>query len=260
MKTNLFNIILNCLFILVILLITIVATTVSLTQKINQYRNQYNNGIVVTVVKQEIPIVSLTKGLVSKSYIKVGQEVKKGERLLTIDNPLLEGRAQVLESIEDNISAESEAKIARQLLEYNTVTSPVDGIIARVNVEEGSPVDELSQLMLIYANDNTKLLGYLTTDQYLAVQKMNEIPAYNARLNQNFSIKADLLKPDQTQPEEIKSTKKIALYFKLLDKMDTLSLLNNEDLELRVRREEEKITKPIDYLVDFWNNILSDKQ
>src|SRR5579859_723995 len=111
-----FIFILNTIFLLFIVCIAIVIATLALTKKVNEYKQQNNNGITATVVKQEVPVLSFSKGIVKKIYVKVGQQVKKDDLLVEVDNPVLQGEVNVLKTFADNVSAQTQAKVAQEEL------------------------------------------------------------------------------------------------------------------------------------------------
>lgn len=246
---------LNVIFFTVIVVIAFTVATIALTKKVNEYKTQYNNNITGTVVKQEIPILAFSEGVVKKIHVKVGQQVKKNDLLIELDNPLLVGKIEALQKYPDNVSAQTEAQVALQELQGLKVYAPVDGVVEEIDVSEGSPVTNLGKLMMLYSNDNIELLANLTNDQYAAIQQMPQTQAYSQRLNQNFSLQPDILRPD----EEVNNfdEKTIGVYFTFKDKNEAQSLLNNEDLDLHVATEQNQIEKPIDFFVNFWNSILS---
>lgn len=248
------NLSLNLLFFGVIILITFVITTISLTKKINESRKNLERGLKGTVIKQEVPILSLSQGIVIKSYFRVGQDVKKNDLLVEIDNPLLRGKIEALEKYPDNVSAQTEAKVAKEELKGMKIYSPVNGVVTDVKITEGSPVEALEKVITIYSNDNIRLLADLNDDQYQILQRMGEINAYSARLNQNFTLKPDILRPDKKLSEY--NEKKIGLYFVFTDPEEAKSLLENEDLEIGLKNNQESNIKPFEIFVKFWNKFI----
>lgn len=248
------NIILNTVFFSAIVVITLVITTISLTKKINDSRKNLETGIQGVVTKKEIPILSMSKGVVTKSYFKAGQEVKKNDLLVEIDNPLLRGKIEALKQYPDNISAQTEAKVAQEELKGMKIYSPVNGVVTDINIAEGSPVDTLIKVMTIYSNDNIRLLADLSDEQYQTLQQMGEISAYSQRLNQNFTIKPDLLRPDKKLSQY--NEKKLGLYFTFADSQEAKSLLENEDLLIGIKKDQENSIKPFEIFVNFWNKII----
>lgn len=259
MKKFIYSFVANVFFIIVIAAIVITVTTISLTKKINDYRTQYQQGVTATVQKDDVPILALNRGIIKNVYFSEGQKVKKGQLLAEITNPVLEQQIKTLAQYPDNVSAKTQADVAKSQLQYNKIYAPIDGVVGTVNTTENSPVDEYSKVMDIFSDSNVKLLVYLSPDQYLVAEKMTKIPAYDLRLDQNFDTSPQQLKPDQNDPnkKDAGSTQnKIALYLKLNNPADASSLLNGESLELRLESSGDNVSKPIDLFVNFWNGLI----
>lgn len=244
----------NILFFLTVIVIASTIATMALVKKIEKNQSQYNDGIVGVVVKQQVPILALSRGIVKKVYIRPGVSVAKNDLILELENPVLAGKIAALGNYPDNVSAQTEAKVAQEEMKGWKIYSPVDGVITDLLITEGSPVQELMNVANIYSNENILMLANLSDDQYLAVQQLHEITAYSNRLNQNFAIQPDILQPDEKVDEL--NEKKIGLYFRFNDKDAAQSLLHNEDLELRITQQDTKIIKPIDYIINFWQTFL----
>lgn len=249
------NSIINIFLLGVIVAICLIATTITLTQRIDDYRNQYKQGIAVTVVKPEIPVVSLVSGTINDIQVDLGQTIKKDEVIVTINNPLLTSQISALQSVKNNVSAQTEAKIANSKVPFETIKSPSNGSVGEILVKKGAAVNELTNVAVIYANENVKLLSYLSTNNYLLVKKVSIVKAYDPRLNIDV-----LLHPETLQPKEVEigqfGEKKFGLYFTLVNPQDAISLLQNEDLVLQIDTPQEKIVKPLDFIVNFWNGVL----
>lgn len=255
---NIFTTILNILFFSVVVISAFAVSTIALTKKVNEYRAQEQRGISATVIKQQLPIVSFSSGYVKKIYAKEGKEVKKNDLLVEIDNPVLKGKVLALQNYPDNVSAQTEAKVAEEEMKGLNVYAPVDGFVSDVAVTDGSPVETFSKLMTVYSNENVEVLADLTDDQYLQTQQMHELKVYSKRLNQDFVVVPDVLRPD-TKTNGLQ-TKQIGLYLVFKDPTAAKSLLNNEDVQLELNTTNDTARKPIDIFVDFWNSLLLDKK
>ncbi len=246
---------LNTVFFTLVVLLAFSVATIALTRKVNRYRSQFQQGLKVTVIKNEVPILAYTRGVVKKIPAKVGMEVKKNSVLAQLDNPALRSKIDVLGVYEDNVSAQTEAKVAEEELKNLVVKAPVSGVIAEVHVAEGSPVETFSEFMSMYSHDDTRLLALLSVQQYQMIKRLPEVRAYSPRLNQNFILKPSILSPTEKESGEFRE-KKIGLYFKLANEQDASSLLHNEDLDVFLESSGNKIMKPVDYFIDFWNGLL----
>lgn len=250
---------LNVVFFTVVLIMALSISTIALTKKVNDYRNENTTGVQGTVIKQVVPVLSFTKGVVRTVNVKVGQEIKKDEVLVEMDNPLLRSKVKTLEKFPNNLSAETEAEVGREELKTLTITSPVDGFIGEIQVTEGSVTENLAPVVTIYAHQDIRVLVELSSKEYQAIKNLSEIKAYSERLNQTFVLKPDILKPDESTEAKTQE-KKIGLYFTIKNTQDAKYLLNNEDLDLYVDdSNEERIARPIDIVVNFWNNVLGEE-
>ncbi len=251
---------LNFIFFSIVILLAFVIATIALTKKVNEYAHRYNQSIKGTVIKETIPVLSSGSGIVKKIYVQTGQVVKKDDMLIELDNQVLQNKIDVLKQYTDNVSAQTEAQIAEQELGNLKITAPTDGMIGDITVTEGTPVEITNKLLTLYSNKNIRLLAGLTVDEYQAIKNMQQIQAYDERLNQSFYIIPDILNPNENTATDVSTSiteKKIGLFFKFQDPNDALSLLNDEDLTLELNTQNQKINKPIDYFVNFWNQLLS---
>jgi hypothetical protein len=234
-----------------ILIIALFIATLGLTQKIN---NQ-SYGIKATVVKQAVPVLTSTGGIVKTIYVKPGQVVKKGDPLVDMENPDLKNKITILEQYKNNISAQTEAQVGQEQLKGLHITASTDGIVKEISISEGSILENLSKVMTIYSNNNVQLFVGLSIQQYKDATAMKEIRAYDARLNKTFFIKTYALNPDQE--DDLKTnTKKLGVLFKLSNQKDAIVLLNNEDLSLYIENSDEKNNMLLNTIVTFWNKIL----
>lgn len=251
---------LNILFFTVIIIVVIAISTIALTKKVNEYRNQYKNGISGTVEKNSVPVMSFGKGVIVNINIKTGDEVQKYDVLIELTNPSLENEINALKKFPKNESAQTQLKVYEQQLEELVISAPIDGIVGEVLVTEGAPVDEFVKLLTIYSNEDIKLIAELTIDEYQAVKRSSKIFAFSKRLNQSFQITPDILNPDTKTPLKFEE-KKIGQFFKFTNAEDAVSLLNNEDLTIQLESPDIKQTnKPVDFIVNFWNEILPTDQ
>lgn len=256
MKNKILTALFNIGFIIIILSLGIYVATIGLTKKIDDYQKQNTLGITATVEKKDVPIIALNRGLIKFLHVKEGDRVRKGDLLVEITNPIIEEQIKSLAAYPDNVSARTQIAVAEAELSYNKLFAPVDGVIGSLNVTTDSPVDEYSQIMGVFSDDDTKLLTYLTIEQYLEAEKISRIPVYNPRLDQIFYASPDSLKPNQVNPDLPKEqSNKIAYYLKLTNAKETSSLINGEQLEVRLGNTVEDTNKPVELFVNFWSNI-----
>lgn len=244
----------NTLYFAVVIAIAFSIATIALTKKVNQSKSYVNNSR-GTVVKEKVVVLTLTRGIIEKVYVKNGQVVKKGEVIAKMSNPVLENNLKVYQERKNNESAQTEANITKVSLNNLTIKAPVDGVIGEMYTSEGSSVDEFEKVMLIYSSQDIRLQADITTEQYQKIQKLAKVNAYNTRLNQSFTLKPGLLKADEKTPTGA-NEKKIGLYFSFENDKQAAALINNEDVTLNFE-DNAQTRKPIDLFTDFWNGLLA---
>lgn len=247
----------NFSFFIAVIVIASTIAFLALIKKVDQNTSQYNHGLKGTVVKQTVPVLALSQGAVKKVYVHLGDDVKKNELLVELENPVLRGKIEALKQYPDNVSAQTEAKVAEEEMKGWKLYSPVNGVITNIVVNEGAPVQVLAKVLEIYSNDNIMLLAYLSNEQYAAIQQQKSITAYSERLQQSFILSPNILQPDEKTDNF--NEKKIGLYFKFKDYQEAQSLLNNEDLSLNIAQSSNKVAKPIDYLLSGWHSLVHAK-
>lgn len=261
-QARIINALLNFLFFGTVVLIVIGITTLAFTKKINENRREYLKAIPVSVQKNTTNVLSLREGIVNEVLVQPGEQVQEGQPLIELDDPVLRQRVQALYSIEDNVSAQAEARIAQTELTYLTIESPISGVVGEILVDKGEPIDNGAQVMNLFSNENVYLLAKLSNEEYHEARKMSEIIVYSPRLDQTFKSEPESLQPfvSDPDPDDENDEKRIGLLLSFKNASDGANLIHNEDLELQLRVNEDFVYKPIDYFVDFWNNTLGIEQ
>src|SRR5947209_2978318 len=96
------RLLINTIFFGMVVLVALVIATISLTKKINDNNIQYDGGIKAVVIKQSVPVLAFSEGIVKEIYVRVGQQVNKGDILIDLENPVLQGKITALSSHPDN--------------------------------------------------------------------------------------------------------------------------------------------------------------
>ncbi len=251
---HILNKFINGVIFLFVIVLAVGIATFALTRKVNEYSNQYKRGIQGAVIKKEVPLVATSRGSVKNVYVNIGDSVKKEEPLIELENAVLGAKIKELEKNPGNVSAQTEAGVAREELKGLTVYAPADGIVKDITIVEGSPVDQITKVGTLYSKDDVKILTQLSLDEYVRIRNQHAISAYCPRLNQSFAIQLDTLKPEEKNSDQ---GKKLGVYFTFQNRQASQSVLQNEDLEIRLEDNREKIEKPVDVFINFWNGLLS---
>ncbi len=248
----------NLSLLVITFLIAIFIGSISIAAKVNRYKQDNTHIITSTVYKEEIPITSVSKGIINSINVRVGDIVEKDQIIMELDNPLLKEKIKALEQSPDNVSAKTEADVAKAELLGLTIKTPVAGVVGKINVIPGSSVQELTVVALVYSEADTLLLSQLSPSEYQILKDRNVVKAYNQRLKQMYNVVPLKVDPKVKEPKQ-GELKKIGLYFKLSDSKDSLSLLQNEDLEVIMETGEEVTKKPAELFSDFWSSLLGYK-
>jgi len=255
-KQTVFTYVINVVVLLLVGMIAFSVATIAMTKKVNESRSSIDSGIKATIAKQAVPVLSLSRGIITRVYVRTGDEVKRGDLLVSMTNPLLEDRVRVYQQFQENESAQTEAGLARSSLNYLTISAPADGVVGDVFVTEGASVNEFEKVVTLFSSRDVRVLAELTEDQFQNVQRKNEVFIFSSRLGQTFAVVPSILKPDQTTPLPLQE-KKIGMFLTFKNQADASSLLNNEDVELRLDNQDNTVRKPADIFVDFWNGLIS---
>ncbi len=253
---NILTFLVNSLLLLFVAVIAIAIATLAITKKVNEDKFHQSLKIKVTVIKTLIPVVAFSDGVVKKVQVTNGQQVKKDDLLVRLDNPALTERISVLDKSKNNESAQTESNVAKEQEKNFLLKAPESGVIGDIFVTEGSPIQNLAKVLNLYSNKDVKLIARATTDDYLKIKKQRLLQAYDKRLDQNFAIFTDNLNPSESSTSN-NGDKKIGIYFKLKSPTDSDSLINNEDLTIDLDSQKTTYTKPIDLFINFWNGYIS---
>lgn len=259
MKAKILDLFLNGLFLTCSFAAAAIIATIAITIKVNEARSNLEIVIPVTVEKNEISVLSLQSGVVQNVTVSVGQSVEEGDILVEADNPQLRARIETLEQFTNNLSAQTEARVGIIQLENLTSTAPKNGTINNVFVNAGHPIEEGTALVTMLTHDNSRLLAEFTTEEYLLAKKAGTVRAYHSRLYQFFEIRPTEVRPDvsDAQPGSDSDEKKIGLYYEFVNPEDASAMIHNEDLEITLYDTDTITYKPIKYIVNFWDKVLS---
>ncbi len=138
---------------------------------------------------------SYVSGMITKLYTKEGDKVKKGQIIAIIDDTLYKAEVEKNESklnsimtklknidnqtiIYNNLKAEADlaskdVKLAKLMLSYTRVVSPINGIVAKNMVHVGDSVSSNSVIVYIYKPETVYIKAYITPEnlEYVRIGK-----------------------------------------------------------------------------------------
>ncbi|WP_022670692.1 HlyD family efflux transporter periplasmic adaptor subunit [Hippea alviniae] len=138
---------------------------------------------------------SYVSGMITKLYAKEGDKVKKGQIIALIDDTLYKAEVEKKESrlnsiltklksidnqtvVYENLKAEADlaskdVKLAKLMLSYTRVTSPINGIVAKDMVHVGDSVSSNSVIVYIYKPETLYVKAYITPEnlEYIKIGK-----------------------------------------------------------------------------------------
>ncbi len=133
---------------------------------------------------------SYVSGLIKKIYVKRGDAVKKGQMIVLIDDTMykadldrslsklkaIEGRlkrisknpdekAEVMELKDELDVMQQDVKIAKLMLSYTRIVSPINGIVAQVMLKSGDVVTPGEVILYLYRPSTLYVKLYVTPEE-----------------------------------------------------------------------------------------------
>lgn len=248
--------IINTIVLILTVSVSLAVSTIAITRKVNSQNTTKSYYEHAVVQKEEVAVVSQSRGVVTSIRAQVGEQVKKGDVLAEIDNPSLREKAKILKSREDNESAQTEATVIENDLANLTVYAPIDGIIGEVHVKDFDPVESLTKIATLYSNSHVSILANLTDNAFQTIIRSNSLKVYSPRLNQSFPVSIDRIRPYQEiHPSGQGNT--LGVYMNLQNPEHGKDLLHNETVIILPWEDAPKQQKPADFFIDFWNGLIS---
>jgi multidrug efflux pump subunit AcrA (membrane-fusion protein) len=250
---------LNIVFFGLAVLAAFIIADYALVKKIDDYHADTNNSIRTTVVKQEIPVVAATRGIITKLPVKEGQTVRKGDTLLEVDNTAIRTKIESLEAQSDSESAQTELELAKQELTRGKITAASDGVVGNIGVAVGSPVDNQTKVMVLYSHDNIRAVAAMDPKQYQEVSKKKQLLVSSERLNRDFIVKPETLRPEEkvVRSQNGRAEKKVEFYLSFADSADAAELLDNEGVTMQLHTQKGSMTDVSDIFSEYWGSLFA---
>ena len=249
---RIFNFFLNTVYFLIIFVAAGTLASMAMVRKINSFRN-VGGEVVLSVDKRDVVITNVSAGSIEKVYVNPGERVKAGDVLVSFDGDSLDAKVSVLEQFSgNNVSAQTQLEELKLEYEDLAIWAPKDGVIANVNVAEGSYVPKNVNILTMHADDDVKLESELTLNQIEEMQRLQKLEVVSTRLQQSFVVVFSGINPIQ---DEAGGENGYLATFRFDDASDGPAFIEGE--RLNVLGAAKKVgARPADVLVDLWNSLI----
>lgn len=202
----------------------------ALTRKIDSF-SQSQTQIIFNIVKPEINIYNSVQGKVDKILVQEGQRVTKDTLLIQLSDPATTAKLAALGTVsKNNASALAEEKVIQSLQPFYEVRAPQDGVISQINTSVGSYLNQNSIMLVMYGNENVKLTGRVSLQDYIKFSGNNSFEMFSPRFGQNYQ--AILEGAGRVVPGTKYEEAKYELQFHFADPNEGAELIQGEGLQL----------------------------
>jgi len=247
----------NALYFVVIFAIALAISTLALARRLNSYQAT-NTPFVLQLQKEEIQLTTTVAGQAKKILVVPGQHVKKGDLLIQLTDQATTVKIATLDKVsKDNISAKTEAEVLKTLAPQFEIRAPKDGIVYKINVVEDAYVQSNTPVINMFSDDNVKLIGLVTQDQYIELIKQKRLDVFSIRREQIFSVKLDAV--SRVIPATQSQASLYELYFQFVDPDDGASFIQGESVDVIAKSRDDATMKPSNIVTTFWNSLVTGK-
>lgn len=249
-KSHLFN----GLYFAVILIAAFGIATQALARKVNTYE-MTKKPLFFSVEKERVVISNSVVGRVDEVAVNTGQHVRKGDLLVRLVDDSLGQRTSSLEALSDeNLSAKTElAMIKAKASDYNII-APRDGVVYQIQAAEGSYLAMNSPVIVLFADNNVKVSGTITQEQYAEVQKNKDLDVYSPRFEQIYGISFEGI--GRVQPKTELEESKYEVKFRFNDADEGAAFIDGEALEVVSKNSGDEALRPSLRVAKLWNSLI----
>ena len=253
-QQRLVTILLNGGYFLVVFTVALAISTLALARRLNSYQAN-ETPFSLQVQKEEVVLKNTVAGQVKTINVKTGEHVKKGDILVQLTDQGTNAKIEILERIgANNVSALTEAEVLKSLVPQLEIRAPRDGIIYKVQVVEDMYVQHNSELIVLFSDDNVRLIGMVPPEQYLDLLKQKKLDVFSSRREQVFGVKLEavsrVIPATQYQPSVYE------LYFQFVNVKDAASFIQGESVDVVAKTREDVGFKPGKRIQAFWNSLV----
>jgi hypothetical protein len=256
-RANFISLLMNAAYFLAVFAIAFAISTLALARRLNSYQAN-NTPFALTVKKEEVTISNTISGQVKKIYVQPGQHVKKSDLLIQLTDQATQAKIDALEKISaTNLSARTEAEVLKTLVPQYEVRAPRDGIIYKVQAVEDMYLQSNSDVLTMFSDDNVKLIGEVSPEQYLDLLKQKKLDVFSSRREQVFGVKLEAV--SKVNPATQYQASTYELYFQFVDPEDAASFIQGESVDVVAKTRDDADFKPGNLIMKFWNSLISGK-
>lgn len=249
--------IINSFYFVLVFGVALAVATLALTRKINSYQAS-RQPILFNIKKQEIVITNSVNGRLEKLSVTPGQHVNKGDLMAQLVDETIDSKLSSLESVStDNLSARTEAQILKAQKPQYEIRAPRDGVIYRIDVAEGTYLNQTTPMLVLFADQDIKLVGYVNAENYAKIQKDKTLDVYSPRFGQVYSIVLE--GAGRVIPATQYAESKYELQFRFVDPDEGTAFIQGEGLEVISETKQDTAMTPADRIAQFWNSFIVGK-
>jgi multidrug efflux pump subunit AcrA (membrane-fusion protein) len=247
----------DAIYFIVVFVVALSLSTLALTRRLNSYEAS-QSPLLLHIEKDEIVITNSVSGRVDKVLVSPGQHIKKGDLLVQLNDEITDAKLSTLDEIaKDNTSARTEAMLLRAQSPQFELRAPRDGVVYKVSVVEGSYLSGNTPVVTMFSDSNVKLLGTVSPEQYVDLQKEKKLDAFSSRREQIYSVKLEGV--SRVLPPTQDSASKYELYFNFINPDDATAFIQGENLDVVAKSRDGDSLKPGYLIAKFWNSFIIGK-
>lgn len=244
----------NSLYFGAVAVIALAISTQALARKVNTYEVT-KKPIFFSIEKERIALSNSVTGRVDSVLVTTGQHVNKGDLLMKLVDDSLEPRKQSLRELsEENLSAKTElATLEAKSVDYE-IRAPRDGVVYQIQSAEGSYLTMNSPIIVLFADNNVKVVGTVNQEQYTEIQKSKDLDVYSPRFEQIYKISFEGV--GRVQPATSVEEGKYEVKFRFSDLNEGAAFIDGEGLNVVSKNTDGEAVRPALRITRMWNKLI----
>ena len=245
---------LNGLYFTFVFVVALAIATQALARRVNTYEAT-KKPLFFSVEKERVVLANSVTGRVDSVAVVTGQHVRKGDLLVQLADDSMEGRIQSLKLLADeNLSAKTELALLEAKLPDYRILAPRDGIVYQIQVAEGSYLSMNSPVLILFADNNVKIVGTVNQAQYAEIQTNKDMDVYSSRFEQVYKISFEGVGRVQSSNG---SEERYEVKFHFSDSNEGAAFIDGEGLEVIAKNSsDEEAIRPSTRVKNLWNKLI----